>query len=435
MPDNRQNQTNATSISSNEPFDNIKEQRRGTKRRKKEDGGQSKQYPKLPGEPDCGYYLRTGLCGYGSNCRFNHPPLPTKYYLKTGTCKYGLTCKYHHALDRRGVEVQEEKPCPYYMRTYTCKFGQTCKFNHPQPALFETSLPASGPAAVRTMGSILPSAGIPYVGALPAWSLTRSSYLPSSWVPSPQAYMSIVFPPLQGKFESYIDFWFDGHECYVQHTTKNQGELVASGQLDLLAIIIFQFPERPDHPECRYFMNIGSCKYGSNCKFHHPKESLARLATNSLGPQGLPLRPVIKSCAYYEDLCILVGKYRNAQGPKELEDKVNEDEENEESSKKDEPESSSTQEPSWVETNYGKSVNLEVASTLRRERRATSSEITRVVGFDVELAFLIPKRKIGSVLFFMEIFKLKALLGEARLNLRNIAINGILSSLRFRWVD
>jgi len=84
------------------------------------------------------------------------------------------------------------------MRTYTCKFGPTCKFNHPQPASIETALPASGPAAVGTMGSILPSAGIPYVGALPAWSLTRSSYLPSSRFPNPQAYMPLIFPPLQG---------------------------------------------------------------------------------------------------------------------------------------------------------------------------------------------------------------------------------------------
>lgn len=30
-------------------------------------------YPDRPGEPDCIYYLRTGSCGYGSNCRFNHP--------------------------------------------------------------------------------------------------------------------------------------------------------------------------------------------------------------------------------------------------------------------------------------------------------------------------------------------------------------------------
>ncbi|KAI3695441.1 hypothetical protein L1987_78438 [Smallanthus sonchifolius] len=30
-------------------------------------------YPDRPGDPDCVYYLRTGMCGYGHNCRFNHP--------------------------------------------------------------------------------------------------------------------------------------------------------------------------------------------------------------------------------------------------------------------------------------------------------------------------------------------------------------------------
>lgn len=30
-------------------------------------------YPERPGEADCIYYLRTGFCGYGSRCRFNHP--------------------------------------------------------------------------------------------------------------------------------------------------------------------------------------------------------------------------------------------------------------------------------------------------------------------------------------------------------------------------
>lgn len=40
-----------------------------------EGGGaaQSAAYPDRPGEPNCLYYLRTGLCGYGSNCRYNHP--------------------------------------------------------------------------------------------------------------------------------------------------------------------------------------------------------------------------------------------------------------------------------------------------------------------------------------------------------------------------
>lgn len=36
-------------------------------------GDEMGSYPDRPGEPDCIYYLRTGSCGYGSNCRFNHP--------------------------------------------------------------------------------------------------------------------------------------------------------------------------------------------------------------------------------------------------------------------------------------------------------------------------------------------------------------------------
>lgn len=34
----------------------------------------SGQYPERPGEPDCSYYIRTGLCRFGETCRFNHPP-------------------------------------------------------------------------------------------------------------------------------------------------------------------------------------------------------------------------------------------------------------------------------------------------------------------------------------------------------------------------
>jgi hypothetical protein len=31
-------------------------------------------YPERPGEADCSYYIRTGLCRFGATCRFNHPP-------------------------------------------------------------------------------------------------------------------------------------------------------------------------------------------------------------------------------------------------------------------------------------------------------------------------------------------------------------------------
>ena len=84
----------------------------------------SGSYPERPGEPDCSYYMRTGLCRFGATCRFNHPPnrklaiatarmigeFPERigqpecqYYLKTGTCKFGATCKFHHPKDQAGI--------------------------------------------------------------------------------------------------------------------------------------------------------------------------------------------------------------------------------------------------------------------------------------------------------------------------------------------
>lgn len=35
---------------------------------------ESGPYPVREGEPDCSYYIRTGLCRFGATCRFNHPP-------------------------------------------------------------------------------------------------------------------------------------------------------------------------------------------------------------------------------------------------------------------------------------------------------------------------------------------------------------------------
>ncbi|CAK9184080.1 unnamed protein product [Ilex paraguariensis] len=238
MPDNRQVQSNGgMSNSSNTSVDNIGEAIRRLKIKRNDtmgDGevGQSSPYPDRPGELDCPYYLRTGMCGYGSKCRYNHPPnaapvqggqyggeLPERigqpdcgYFLKTGTCKYGSTCKYHHPRDRRGVVPvyvnmwglpirQEEKSCPYYMRTGLCKFGVACKFNHPQPASTGAVLPFPGPATYTTYGStgssVLPSSALPFVGALPAGSLPSSGYSSGPRLQGP-SYLPVTFSPSQG---------------------------------------------------------------------------------------------------------------------------------------------------------------------------------------------------------------------------------------------
>lgn len=55
--------------------------------------------------------------------------------------------------------------------------------------------------------------------------------------------------------------------------------------------VVDEFPERPGEPECSYFLKTGHCKFKSNCKFHHPKNRIARPPC-TLSDKGLPLRPV-----------------------------------------------------------------------------------------------------------------------------------------------
>ncbi|GMY09799.1 zinc finger CCCH domain-containing protein 3 isoform X1 [Fagus crenata] len=340
MPDSRQVQKNAMP---NQSANNIEEAIWRLKINDNQEGGgaaQSAPFPDRPGEPDCLYYLRTGLCGYGSNCRYNHPAYPSQgalysgelpervgqpdcgYFLKTGTCKYGSTCKYHHPRDRRGAGPvsfnilglpmrQEEKSCPYYMRTGSCKFGVACKFHHPQPTSVGPVLPVPGHVSFGSMApTVVSSSGLPYVGGFPAWSLPRMPYLSS-----PQSYPSVPISPSQGIVPAQ---GWNTYNTYMGNMTpmsptdstgvlgpsfiynsKNLGESGSSGQVHqvhLLSTPNLSLPERPDQPECRYFMNTGTCKYGSDCKFHHPKE---RIAQSVATQPGLPLRPGQTVCSYY----------------------------------------------------------------------------------------------------------------------------------------
>ncbi|KAI8552035.1 hypothetical protein RHMOL_Rhmol06G0233200 [Rhododendron molle] len=330
MPGNRQVQSNG--VVSNSSVNHLEDaiQRLKIQTNDKQDRGEvadSGPYPDRPGEPDCIFYLRTGLCGYGSNCKFNHPTSPRQvnvykgelperagqpdcgYYLKTGTCKFGSACKYHHPRDRHGaVPVllnslglpmrQEEKPCLFYLKTGSCKFGASCKFDHPQLASAGTALAVPPPAAYGSPGlSVLPSSGPAYMGGFSKLPFSRTPYLPASGVQVPQTYMPGLMSPsiapgygwntYMGGMRSVSSTGVLGSDLI--YDSKNQGGL---GMLHLL-------PDRPEQPECRQFMSNGSCKYGSDCKYHHPRERIAQLATNSLGPLMLPLRPGIPVCSYY----------------------------------------------------------------------------------------------------------------------------------------
>ncbi|CAI9779770.1 unnamed protein product [Fraxinus pennsylvanica] len=199
-------------------------------------GGGPESYPERPGEPDCGYYLKTGFCGYGARCRFNHPrdrsavmgPLMAydgdypervgqpvcQYYMRTGMCKYGAFCKYHHprqgggpsgsvTLNFDGYPLRPgEKDCSYYVKYGQCKFGTTCKFNHPHPSGLHMPVPARGPGSLPTPATVPTPVVYPtpsvhssqQYGIFPGnWPVARPAVFPPSYVSG--AYGHMLLPP------------------------------------------------------------------------------------------------------------------------------------------------------------------------------------------------------------------------------------------------
>ncbi|KAK1377246.1 Zinc finger, CCCH-type [Heracleum sosnowskyi] len=278
-------------------------------------------YPLRPDAEDCSFYMRTGTCKYGSNCRFNHPlkrknqasrdmfkqreehfdgPGPTecKYQSTPGGCKYGKACRYNHSRPKPSVApIAEfnflglpmrvgEKECPYYMKTSSCKYGSNCRFNHPDPTVV-----GGGDSAPQ--GTIKDT--------IPGWSSARTlnenaPYMPVMYPPSPTA-------PPNGKWNEY--------QAPVYPTSERNLPTPPAFALRPMNIpasdanfyayprqqqIVDEFPERPGQPECSFYLKTGDCKYRATCKFHHPK---TRKTTFTLSDRGLPLRPDQSICSHF----------------------------------------------------------------------------------------------------------------------------------------
>ncbi|XP_056861268.1 zinc finger CCCH domain-containing protein 58-like [Raphanus sativus] len=282
-------------------------------------GGGSESYPERPDEPDCVYYLRTGVCGYGSKCQFNHPPnrppvsgdlrteageVPERmgqpvcqHFMRTGDCKFGASCKYHHprqgsggggggdsvtspiSFNHMGFPLRPgEKECPYYMRTGQCKFGSTCKFHHPVPpgdhqAPSQHPLPTSPPAIYpsQQFGVVVPRPYVTYSQmVLSPGMVGWNPYQPSTGTQPSPVYGTKPLSPSAPAYQSGSP-----------SSNKEQS-----------------FPQRPGQPECTYFLRTGDCKYGTSCRYHHPLEAASPKGI-SLSHIGLPLRPGTAQCSHF----------------------------------------------------------------------------------------------------------------------------------------
>jgi hypothetical protein len=105
--------------------------------------------------------------------------------------------------------VRPNEPlCQYYVKHGTCKFGQACKFNHPVQVPLQAASMNGGP-------------GLMNVGRKSDTS-------------------QLVLNPA--------------------------GPVDSSGGSMMLQFL----PQRPDEPDCIFFLKNGCCKYGATCRYHHP---------------------------------------------------------------------------------------------------------------------------------------------------------------------
>ncbi|XP_061369783.1 zinc finger CCCH domain-containing protein 37 [Gastrolobium bilobum] len=85
-------------------------------------------YPQRPGQMECDYYMKTGVCKFEERCKFHHPIDRSAPSLSKQASQQTVKLTPAGLPRREGSVI-----CPYYLKTGTCKFGATCKFDHPPP--------------------------------------------------------------------------------------------------------------------------------------------------------------------------------------------------------------------------------------------------------------------------------------------------------------
>ncbi|CAH8320738.1 unnamed protein product [Eruca vesicaria subsp. sativa] len=297
-------------------------------------GKSETRYPERAGAPDCAYYMRTGVCGYASRCRFNHPPhpstveatvratghyperhgsLPCQFYLKTGTCKFGASCKFHHPRNAAGSSSISHVPplsvcgyplrlgvneCSYFLKTGQCKFGITCKFHHPQPAAPAATLPPPA-SAHQFYPSVRQQSLIPGPPSSNLRPLLPGSYLQGTYGPllltTPGVLPIQAWSPYSAPVSPALSPGATSLYGGVTHLSSTTPSLPRVGVVQKVE----SFPERPGQPACQYYLKTGDCKFGTSCKFHHPRDWVPTRPNCVLSSLGLPIRSGVQHCTFY----------------------------------------------------------------------------------------------------------------------------------------
>lgn len=152
-------------------------------------------------------------------------------------------------ISRSGSEQPED--CRDFLRTGRCKYGASCKYNHPP-------------------------------------NVQSGGGMKAPLDPSEPLYPLRPNEPLCQYYLKHGTCKF-GQACKFNHPPQTSQRAILNGNSVVLmnigrpngenphyvlnqdpSVVLQVLPQRPDEPDCIYFLKNGRCKYGATCRYHHP---------------------------------------------------------------------------------------------------------------------------------------------------------------------
>uniref|UniRef100_A0A0E0JL71 C3H1-type domain-containing protein n=1 Tax=Oryza punctata TaxID=4537 RepID=A0A0E0JL71_ORYPU len=233
-------------------------------------------YPQRPGEKDCAFYMMTRTCKFGGSCKFDHP----QWVPEGGIPNW----KEAANVEESYPEQEGEPDCPFFMKTGKCKFGSKCKFNHPKE---KVNALASGKANDKHL--IADSSILPVRPSEPLCSFYaktgKCKFRAMCKFNHPK---DIEIPSSQNEPESAVtvEGETDIGSAADSVSAKMLTPVAAAQEFNSKGL-----PMRPGEVDCPFYMKMGSCKFGSACRFNHPD----RLVLNFPLPLGQTILPTPES--------------------------------------------------------------------------------------------------------------------------------------------
>ncbi|CAO2833021.1 unnamed protein product [Amaranthus hypochondriacus] len=237
--------------------------------------------PVRPSEQECNFYMRTGSCGYGTNCRFNHPG---PYAAKKSNHRNSLA---NDAYMRGGNNLS---------RIYPGEKLQSCRISRGITDLSNditlmNSSPYDQPCYHRPMtpNPACNQDQVKLMARLPHQILSVKKL--DSSANNEQVMQSDEFPVRPGQPD--CDFFMKTGDCKYRAACRYNHPISRSSKLRLPPLLFKRLYSKSGSKICQSYKLQGTCKYGKTCIFDHPKNCSFAVFDHDNGEDFSSTDPVV----------------------------------------------------------------------------------------------------------------------------------------------